>query len=772
MDSSGALLAEVQITLRNPSGAITAKTATDSNGQFLISGIRPGPYTLEAERKKFETARRDILVSVATPLPDLEIIMKVAGRTETVNVFQPEGYAAMATTVATKTDTPLLQLPFSVQVVPNEVLQDQQVTRLEQAIRNVSNVYQTNPGFSNFGDQLVIRGFLNNQVVYRDGFRIDTSDSGKRETANIEQVEVLKGPASILYGRIEPGGLINYTTKKPLSSSHYALQQQFGSFASYLTSFDATGPIDKEKLAYRFNASFEQSASFRQFVGDQRWFLAPTIQWKISPATQLSLEYEYFNNQTTPDNIGLIAYGDRPLAGEVSVNNVLKYFPVERNLGEPTDFHNATQQIFNLSFSHLFNQHLQLSAAFNSALTDERAGGSYADFVNDDDVKLDILNRTVEASSIGLNVVSHLFTYAFEINLLGRFNTLGVKHNLLLGGDYYREDDSQTCCSISGLLLDNISIFAPVHGVTIGPVNPSSAFTIYGTPSWHGVYLQDQVQLRGHLFLLGGVRYDLARDHASSIYGVGNSSDHRFTPRIGVLWQARQWLSLYGSYVENFGASNRDLVDRNNMPLPTETAQQWEVGIKAAVGRRLLGTLAYYNLTKQNIATPDPLFPLDGHHALPIGEAKSRGVELDITGAITPRWNLLVAYALTDARIVNDLFFGTAGNRLADVPKNGGRVWTTYSLLDEPRRLTFGAGITAQSAREGNMTNDYLLPGYATFGVMASYSLPVRKSNLTFQANLNNLFNRTYFEASGIFGRSRILPGSPVAVMSSIRFNF
>ena len=106
VDSSGALLAEVQITLRNPSGAITAKTATDSNGQFVISGIGPGPYTLEAERKKFETARRDILVSVATPLPDLEIIMKVAGRTETVNVFQPEGYAAMATTVATKTDTP------------------------------------------------------------------------------------------------------------------------------------------------------------------------------------------------------------------------------------------------------------------------------------------------------------------------------------------------------------------------------------------------------------------------------------------------------------------------------------------------------------------------------------------------------------------------------------------------------------------------------------------------------------------------------------------
>jgi iron complex outermembrane receptor protein len=772
-DASGASMAGAEIALLDDAGTVKAKTTTNSAGQFSITGVLPGDYVLQATSKMFETSREQISVSEGKSPADLQIVMKVAIRRETVDVFQREGYAVMATAVATKTDTPILEMPLSVQVVPQEVLQDQQVTRIEQAMPNVSGVYQTRAAFSDFADQFVIRGFLNNQVVYRDGFRIDTGDSGKHETTDIEQIEVLKGPASILYGRMEPGGVINYVTKKPLPDSHYALQQQFGSFASYRTSLDATGPISQNRLAYRFNASYEHDGSFRQFVGDERWFLSPVVQWKISPTTELNMAWEYFNNKTTPDNIGLIPYGDRPLSGLVSVNNVLQNFPISRNLGEPTDDHNAIQQTANVSFSQLFSPSWQLRAMFNFAITNAKGGGAYADFSTDEDVNADILRRTVEVSEIGLKFRSHITTYAFDINVLGKFNTWGVKHNLLIGGDYYRDNPDQTCCDISGLLLDDISIFAPVHGVTIGPVDPSQAFTIYGTSSWYGLYLQDQVQLPYHVFVLAGFRYDMARDRASSMYGTGRSSDHKISPRIGILWQPREWLSLYGSYVENFGATNGGAIDRNNMPLPPQTAQQWEVGVKAAFGGRFLGTLAYYDLTKQNIAVADPLFPNDGSHALPIGEANSHGVELDLNGTILPHWNLLIAYAYTEAKIVNDLYFGTAGNRLSNVPKNGGRIWTTYSFLGgEVRRLTLGGGLTARSVREGDMKNDYLLPGFATVDAMASYSFPFSKSNLTLQVNIRNLLNRNYFEASGDFLRGRIAPGSPLAVMSSIRFEF
>src|SRR6516165_10293098 len=193
VDSSGARMPDVQITLRDPAGSVKAKSATDSQGQFLLSGVDPGTYVLQAERKMFETEQREITVSASVHFPDLQIVMKVVGRRETVNVLQPQGYAVAATSVGTKTDVPLLQVPFSIQVVPQEVLQDQQVTRIEQAVSNISNVYQTDTWFGNFADQFVIRGFFNNQVVYRDGFRIDTGYSGKQETAIMEQIEVLKG---------------------------------------------------------------------------------------------------------------------------------------------------------------------------------------------------------------------------------------------------------------------------------------------------------------------------------------------------------------------------------------------------------------------------------------------------------------------------------------------------------------------------------------------------------------------------------------------------
>jgi iron complex outermembrane receptor protein len=771
-DSSGASISGAKITLRDAAGNVKARTATNSAGQFSISGVLPGEYLVEAERNRFETSRDELSISEGKPPPDLQIILKIATRRETVDVFQQEGYAVTVTTVATKTDTPILEMPLSVQVVPQEVLQDQQVTRMEEAVRNVSGVYQTNTWYGGFADQFIIRGFLNYQVLYRDGFRMDTGYVGKHETANVEQVEVIKGPASILYGRMEPGGLINYTTKKPLFDSHYALQQQFGSSDSYRTLLDATGPISHQ-LAYRFNASYEHEGSFRQFVGDERWFLSPVVQWKISSATQLNVAWEYFNNKTTPDNIGLIPYGDRPLGGVVEVNNVLQTFPISRNLGEPTDFQNATQQMLNVSFAHLFSRRWQLSAIFNSARTHERDGGAFGDLSTDEDVNLGILNRTIEGSLIGLNQRFNLVTYAFDINTVGKFDSWGLKHNLLIGGDYYRDSPDQTCCQLNGNLLDNISIFAPVHGVTTGPVDPSLAFTIYGVSSWYGLYLQDQIQLPHRFFVLAGFRYDMARDRVSSIYGTGGSSDHKISPRVGILWQAREWLSLYGSYVENFGATNGGVVDRENKPLPPQTAQQREVGVKTALGRRFLGTLAYYDLSKQNIATADPLFPNDGRHALAIGEANSHGVELDLSGTILPHWNVLFAYAYTEAKVVTDLYYATGGHRLPNVPKNGGRMWTTYSFLGgEPRRLTLGGGLTARSVREGNMQNDYLLPGFATLDTMASYSFRFGKSNLALQINVHNLLNRNYYEASGDFLRGRIAPGSPVAAISSIRFEF
>lgn len=670
-------------------------------------------------------------------------------------------YTVPNTTTATKTDTPLIETPVSIQVVPQQVLQDQQVTRLEQAVKNVSGVYSNNIFFGQFADEFTIRGFRTGQILYRDGFRINSGSSGKHELANIEQVEILKGPASILYGRIEPGGLVNYVIKQPLATRYYALEQQFGSFDFYRTTLDATGPLlPGGTLTYRLNAAYENSGSFRQFVGSERWFIAPVLQWNITPQTFVKLELDHFNNNTTPDNIGLIAFGNRPL-------NI----PRDRNLGEPTDSLNAVEDILGLTLSHGFSKNWKVDFRFQAVLSESRDGGAFGDFVTDDDIRAGILPRTAEGSQTGLAETIEQFTYSTILNVTGKLQTWGIKHTLLLGGDYYENQGKVVCCGIRGLVLDDINIFEPVHGVTLGPVDTSFVTTTNTTTAWYGLYVQDQIELPHHIHILAGFRYDNAREKSS---GSQSARDERVSPRVGLLWRPRPWLAVYGSYVENFGAANGTLIGRDDQPLPPETAQQWEVGLKTAFwGGRLSGTLAYFDLTKQNIVTADPLFPNDALHGLAIGEANSHGVELDVAGELLPGWQLLANYAYTETEILDDSFLGTAGNRLPNVPRHGGRVWSVYTLQRGTfKGLKLGGGVTFRDLRQGNLDNDFQLPGFATVDLVSGYVVQFGKLRASVQLNINNVLDEEYFESSADCCRSRIAPGTPRSFIGSLRAEF
>ena len=672
-----------------------------------------------------------------------------------------KGYAVSKTKAATKTDTAILDTPMSVQVIPQQVLVDQHVVRLKEATDNVSGVYLSSIFQGQSADDFVIRGFRTDEQVYRDGYKISTGEFGKRDLANIEQIEILKGPASILYGRMEPGGMVNYVTKAPEATPHYALEQQFGSYDFYRTTGDATGKLDGAgKLTYRLNFSFERGNSFREFVKDHRWFVAPVLQWAIDDDTTLKLEYDHFDLKTTPDNIGLIAYGDRPL-------NI----PISRNLAEPTDFQNSREDNYAVTLTHAFSEAWTIKARLNQTIGDEEDGGSYGDFVTDADIDAGILPRAIEGSQTGLGETIHKNVFGAELDLTGKFNTGPVKHVLLMGSDFYRDTGHDVCCNINGFFVDDINIFAPVHGVLTGPVDPSFAALSKHRTTSYGIYVQDQIELPGHIHVLAGGRYDHS---AARSNGGPETRDHQLSPHYGVLWQPLEWLSFYGSYVENFGASNATLIDRSGTPLKPETAQQWEGGIKTSLlGDRLIGSIAYFHLTKQNIAVTDPLFPIDPDHALAIGEAESKGIEVDLSGEVTPGWNILLAYAYTETKVLDDSFLGTTGNHFTNVPKNGGKVWTTYTVQSGPLSgLTLGGGVTARSNRWGDWNNDFILPGYARVDLMARYSFTVSGTKLTAQINVENLLDKTYYESSGDFGRSRIAPGAPRSVFGSIRAEF
>ncbi len=655
-------------------------------------------------------------------------------------------YRVPEATTATKTQTPIMETPMSIQVVPKSVMNDQQAITLEQSLNNVSGVF---PGLGFNGvETFNLRGF-NTWDYYRNGVRFQSalSQTGNREVANLERIEVLKGPASILFGRIEPGGMINLVPKTPQATPYYSLQQQFGSYNLFRTTLDATSSLNQDNsLLYRLNFAYDNEGSFREFVNSHHFFVAPVLQWRISDRTQITAEMEYKTGKYAHDS-GFPAIGNRPAN-----------LPVNRLLGESFNSAKFDEITAGIHWSHAFNDNWEIKHRFYLQQTDE-----------DDDVVIPSAlradNRTLDRFYAGFRN-NKVETYTTNVDLTGNFETFGIQHTVLMGGDYYNFRNRGLM--ISNFDFPSIDIFNPVHSGTA--VRDPADDSPYDTKeNWFGLYFQDQIKLPYNIHVLAGFRYDNAEIKNLS----GKSEQDRISPRVGVLWQPIPALSLYGNYVENFGAPNLYAIGLDGQPPPAETAQQWEAGIKTEFfDGRLGATLAWFQLTKQNIATlhPDPQLALQRISVL-TGEARNEGVEFDITGELLPGWNVIANYTYIDSEITktND---NTLGNRFPNVPKHAGNIWTTYAFQNETLRgLKVGGGVTLRGKREGNQDNDFQMPGYAVFNLMTSYAIKMGKTRVTAQLNVNNLFNEEYFPSSGLT-RTRIGVGTPRVFLGSLRVEY
>ncbi|AEG01275.1 TonB-dependent siderophore receptor [Methylomonas methanica] len=665
---------------------------------------------------------------------------------DSTDPYNPD-YNRRNSSSATKTDTPIMDTPFSVQIVPKQVLQDQQAVRLKDALKNVSGV--TPGGSQARSDEFIIRGFRNN-TIYRNGVlspmltqRVGTN---RRETANLESVEVLKGPGSILYGRAEPGGIMNVVTKQPLAHPYYSLQQQFGSFDFYRTTLDATGPItDDGSLLYRFNLAYQDSKSFKEFVGDERVFVAPVLRWNIDPRTQVTFEFEYLKDDYSMEP-GVPNIGNRPAP-----------LPRERNLSEPYSKRNNEFMLASMNWSHDFNDNWTLRHRFSYENLESRHTGLF------------FLGNVAANGTINRRFFIDDFPsqrYFNNVDLTGKFETFGMKHTLLLGGDYFRADDLITQI---GVAAPAINIYNPVHS----PLPPLPAPTFGDkTTAWYGLFLQDQIELPYNVHLLGGLRYDNAKIDDNQLNRTV-SDDDRVSPRGGLLWRPLHWLSLYGSYTENFGPSNSEFRTDGQI-LPPQTARQWEAGVKTEFwDGRLSATMAYFDLTKQNLPVFDPLNPLIPKTA---GEAASHGLEFDLAGEILPGWRIIGAYTyLPYAKITKDVDasggIGNTGKRLVLDPRHFGSLWNTYEFqTGSLQGLKLGAGVTAVGQRQGDTANTYQLPGYATVNLMTSYSMSINSAKLTAQLNVDNLLDKHYFAASNT--GNQIFYGAPRTFMGSVRVEY
>ena len=402
-------------------------------------------------------------------------------------------------------------------------------------------------------------------------------------------------------------------------------------------------------------------------------------------------------------------------------------------------------------------------------------------------------------------------TYATNIDLTGHFDTGFLKHTLLVGGDYYRKETQQIESS-SNLLkaytpgaspTTNFFNPTPLNSLSNLVLDPGTTLLLTNNPyDQYGAYLQDQVKLPYHFHFTGGFRYQSIHEKVSSLdlspYDLPptlqRSTQEAVTPRFGLLWQPESWLSLYSNYVESFGA-NSGLIYPGK-PVPASSAQQWEVGAKTELlDGRLRATLAYYDLTKTNIVTPDlTRHPISGNWVLATGAVRSRGPELDIQGEILPGWNLIATYANTDIVVTksNDMY-PAVGSRYYGVPRNTASFWNTYEFAaQELKGLKIGGGVTIRDSQlaftnaPGVKNNsglptitNYSIPGYATVDLMSSYSLKVGESKITAQLNINNLLDKYYLTNAYLsqvgstgFDAGYVSFGAPRTVMGSIRVEY
>jgi len=696
-------------------------------------------------------------------------------------------YRPSNASTALKTDTPIMETPASIQVVPQQVLLDEQATTIPRAVENVSGVVAI-PSLAAGGvEQFYIRGFQTYDY-YRDGVRMNSieQNSGAENIANVDRVEVLKGPASILYGRAEPGGVINLVTKKPQATPFYAVQQQAGSWGSYRTTLDATGPLTKdESLLYRFNFAYEDNHDFFEFSGNRNIFAAPTLRWNLDARTQLDV-YMSYKAAHFPKGYAIPGLVQSQLASRAYGAGPLSFLPRSLNTSEPWSRGNSDDFVVGYAFSHEFAEGWTIKHRAQAELV-ELTSQTAAE-LGVDIFKLPTLGRALSADRVAVALPAwSTHTYFTNVDVTGKFDLLDTSHTLLLGGDFQHLDVNGYTLSPSVdfgcfCYIPPLNLIAPLHtDFLTSAYDPKTRSDTAFRENWYGFYLQDQVKLPHDFFLLAGLRYDHSTTY-NAVTRQTNDNSQKVSPRFGLMWRPIEEASLYGSYLTNFGGSN---VGAKN-PLPPQTAEQWEVGVKTELfDKRVTATIAYYYLTKQNITAPHPDAVLNAQgYRVAIGEVRNRGVELDVAGEILPGWKVIGSYSYIDSLITKDngrltdsngvlvSVTGNKGHTLFNVPRHSGSLWTTYELRDgDWRGLKFGGGVVARGIRQGDNLNDFQLPGYATIGLMAGYDFKVDNATVKLQFNVDNLADTRYYAAAGNASFA-IFPGAPRSFKGSIRVEY
>lgn len=656
-----------------------------------------------------------------------------------------DGYLAKRTVSATRTDTPLREVPQTVVVVPREVLEDAGATRVDTAL-DLAGVGRAN-NFAGLGlTEFTIRGFSTGEY-YRNGFPINRGYPNSPDIVSIERIEVLKGPSAFLYGRGDPGGTFNIVSKQPLAERAFAIGTQVGSFNQKRSTFDATGAISEDgTVLARVTGAVEDNGSFRDFVSSDRYYLAPVIAWKVTPDTTVTLETEIISAASTFDR-GIV-----PFRGD------LRAVPRTRNIGEPGlhPFRNDNA-LGQLRIEHRFDQDWVLTAGA------QLLGGNIAgDAVQTVGVLSDgrTLRRTFDRRELTWSDLD------LQINLAGKFETGFLRHTLLMGLEYdsyrYREVINRSNSTTDPFFLD---LFNPRYGQPLPALTVAGSNLLERTESYAG-YIQDQIDLTPRLHALVGVRVEDVGLVSSSFLNNRTTTLEGLaaTPRFGLTYDVLDTLSVYGSYARSFRPNSG--IDRSGRPFAFQEGEGYEVGAKLDLfDGRLSATAALFDITRTNVLTTDPL---DQNFSVAAGEIRSRGFDLSVAGYLTPGWRVIGTYTHAEAAVTRDNTI-PLGSRVANIPENAFAFQSVYEFQGgDLRGLGLGAGVNFVGARaSGTAVTTFELPQYAVFSLLSYYKIT---KDIRIYLNVENVFDEVFYDRA--FSNRYATPGTPRAILGGVAARF
>lgn len=776
-------------------------TLTDADGDFEFNALTPGHYQLVGTGVGIKRINRGVHVK-ANETATLEITTEEnTQELQTVEIVGNRGtsYKNDLSFIASKTATPIKEVPQAISYITKEVMRDQGVFLMGDAVKNMSGVNQFT-----FYDDLTIRGFRMNggsttQLV--NGLRTFSGFWKQPPVNYLERVEVIKGAASALYGNTSPGGTINRVTKKPLDTPRKSLSFTTGSFNTLRTLADFTGPMNESKtLLYRLNLGYVNAQGFRNMQFDKNIIVAPSVSFLPTDKTRINFDLVFNRSNSRLDR------------GQSVKGNDLYSSSIRTSLNAVNDYLNEETYLITASLNHQFTQNTSLNVAYlrtgySEDLLEHRSSNANA---------VDSAGKAIENLVARQVFVRKTKSFMDNVSLFfnHNFNTGIAEHKLVAGYDFiqsstpkgsgqqtangyllkaggaaaynpktpekyvfYNYTENGVTYSIPkpnishyDLTLQNNNMEDPSKYIYNVTANSATTPVLY---KLHGLYLQEQLKIK-KLQILLGLRYDTYIDKKG--YTTNNESNvtqHALLPRIGAVYSLTNHVNVYGTYTQGYNPQD-PVVQSNPLsggPFDPIRSSLSEAGLKTEwLDGRLTANVSVYKITQSNTLysanaadRPDLM--------IQVGKETAKGVEFDVTGNILPNWNVIMTYSYNDAKITD------AGSKATDqvlvnlqkpnAPKNQGSVWTKYTFVDN-FLSGFGVGLGGNFVTERNLSlnNTQTLPGYTLLNGAVYYKI----DKFQFQVNLNNLTNKTYWV--GGYDYLRLFPGAPRNFMATISYTF